>query len=167
LFEEVGVGSELKFRGPQGVFTLPEGLDRDLYLICTGTGIAPFRAMAHHILNHHIAHQHIYLIFGTRTFKDALYRAELQQLQQDIGSFTFIPVFSREEPGEGYETGYVHEAYEKIIEQKKLFNPTTGQIENSPAFFFLCGWKNMIDEARHRIEQAGYDRKSVHLELYG
>lgn len=167
LFEEVSVGSQLTFRGPQGIFTLPPGIDRDLYLICTGTGIAPFRAMAHHILNHHIPHQHIYLVFGTRTFADALYREELEALQQDIGSFTYIPIFSREEKGEGYETGYVHEAYEKLIQQKKLSNFTTGQSEPNPAFFFLCGWKNMIDEARHRIEQAGYDRKAIHLELYG
>ncbi len=43
LFKEVKEGSELILRGPQGVFTLPENLDKDLFLICTGTGIAPFR----------------------------------------------------------------------------------------------------------------------------
>src|ERR1700749_2439615 len=41
LFNEVKEGSELTVRGPQGVFTLPEPLDRDLVLICRGTGIAP------------------------------------------------------------------------------------------------------------------------------
>src|ERR1700704_5089682 len=46
LFNEVKVGSELTLRGPQGVFTLPEQIDRDLFFICTGTGIAPFRSMA-------------------------------------------------------------------------------------------------------------------------
>ena len=43
------VGSELTLRGPQGVFVLPEVIDRDLFLICTGTGVAPFRSMVHHI----------------------------------------------------------------------------------------------------------------------
>ena len=45
LFNEVTVGSELTFRGAQGVFTLPENIDKDLFFICTGTGIAPFRSM--------------------------------------------------------------------------------------------------------------------------
>jgi ferredoxin-NADP reductase len=36
-----------------------------------------------------------------------------------------------------------------------------------PANFYLCGWKNMIDEARQRIQEMGYDKKAIHLELYG
>ena len=63
LFQQVGVGSEIILRGPQGVFVLPEKIDRDLFFICTGTGIAPFRSMAHHIFNHNIPHKEIYLIF--------------------------------------------------------------------------------------------------------
>jgi ferredoxin-NADP reductase len=31
----------------------------------------------------------------------------------------------------------------------------------------LCGWKNMIDEAKKRIVELGYDRKCIHQELYG
>src|ERR1700730_12992217 len=39
LFNEVSVGSELTLRGPQGVFVLPEKIEKDLFFICTGTGI--------------------------------------------------------------------------------------------------------------------------------
>ncbi|RYY66054.1 MAG: FAD-dependent oxidoreductase, partial [Chitinophagaceae bacterium] len=66
LFHEVTIGSELTLRGPQGVFTLPAELDKDLYFICTGTGIAPFRSMLHHIERHNIPHKGLHLIFGTR-----------------------------------------------------------------------------------------------------
>ena len=52
LFNDVKEGTELTVRGPQGVFVLPKVIDRDLFFICTGTGIAPFRAMAHHLINH-------------------------------------------------------------------------------------------------------------------
>ena len=69
LFHEAKVGSALTLRGPLGVFTLPENIDRDLYFICTGTGIAPFRSMLHHIKDHQLPHRDIYLIFGTRTKK--------------------------------------------------------------------------------------------------
>ena len=33
--------------------------------------------------------------------------------------------------------------------------------------FFLCGWKEMINEARQRIQNMGIDKKSIHFELYG
>jgi CDP-4-dehydro-6-deoxyglucose reductase len=62
-------------------------------------------------------------------------------------------VLSRED-WEG-EKGYVHQVYERLA--------SAGQ----PADFFLCGWKNMIDEAKRRIQELGYDRKSIHQEIYG
>ncbi|WP_431213315.1 hypothetical protein ACQ86N_48310 [Puia sp. P3] len=74
------MGSELTLRGPQGIFTLPEVIEKDLFFICTGTGVAPFRAMSHHILNHNIPHRDIYLIFGCRNFCDCLYQKELADL---------------------------------------------------------------------------------------
>src|SRR5919112_4957008 len=87
LFQEVSVGSSLTLRGPQGVFTLPQPIEKDLYFICTGTGIAPFRSMLHHISRHHIPHKNIYLIFGTRTQRDLLYAREMQELQKEVPSF--------------------------------------------------------------------------------
>jgi CDP-4-dehydro-6-deoxyglucose reductase len=154
LFNEVNVGSELTFRGPQGVFILKEDdLQKDIFLICTGTGIAPFRSMVHHIKNHNIPHKNIYLLFGTRTQKDLLYFPELTQLQKDLPGFYYIPTLSREE-WEG-RRGYVHSVYEELCAGKQ------------PASFFLCGWKNMIDEAKKRIMEMGYDRKAIHQELYG
>src|ERR1700748_3365754 len=86
LFNEVKVGSELILRGPQGIFTLPEVIEKDLFFICTGTGIAPFRSMAHHLLNCNIAHREIYLIFGCRQFGDCLYRQELTDLAAKLPS---------------------------------------------------------------------------------
>jgi ferredoxin-NADP reductase len=161
LFNEVKVGSELILRGPQGIFTLPAPIEKDLFFICTGTGIAPFRSMSHHILNYNIAHRDIYLIFGCRHFEDCLYRQELTELAAKIPAFHYIPTFSREkaDPADPLlRTGYVHAIYEELCRKD-------GNLR--PANFFLCGWKNMIDEAKQRIQALGYDRKSIHQELYG
>ena len=57
LFNEVKVGSELVFRGPQGVFVLPENIEKDIFFICTGTGIAPFRSMLNFIKLHAVSHK--------------------------------------------------------------------------------------------------------------
>jgi ferredoxin-NADP reductase len=158
LFNEAKEGSQILLRGPQGVFTLPQILDKDLFLICTGTGIAPFRSMVHYIHKHNIDHKNIYLIFGCRKDEDALYGSELEELEKHLSSFFYLPAFSREVSAPGKRTGYVHSVYEEILLQGK---PKPG------AKFFLCGWKNMIDEAKQRIMAIGYDRKDIHLELYG
>ena len=166
LFNQTDVGSELSFRGPTGVFVLPETIDRDLFLVCTGTGVAPFRSMVHHIRNHNIPHQNIYLIFGCRTFGDCLYANELRQLQDELPNYKYIPTYSREKEGNGeYRTGYVHAIYEELCNN----NCEPGQVPKvlKPSYFYLCGWKNMIDEAKQRILALGYDKKSIHLELYG
>ena len=153
MFEKLSVGSEVSFRGPQGVFTLKEPLDKDIFMICTGTGIAPFRSMMHHIKNNNIGHQDIHLVFGCRTKETLLYYEEMKELQEAIPGFHYIPTISREE-WEGH-TGYVHAIYESLCKERNAAN------------FFLCGWKGMIDEAKKRITDMGYDRKEIHQEIYG
>lgn len=160
LFNEIKEGSELTLRGPQGVFTLPENLDDDFYLICTGTGIAPFRSMVHHIRLHNIPHSNINLIFGTRTQKDLLYVNELKQLETEMPNFHFYPTLSREQ-WDGC-CGYVHAIYENMVRNKM-----NGHAEPPPAHFYLCGWKAMIDEAKQKIQELGYSKKAIHQELYG
>jgi ferredoxin-NADP reductase len=167
LFNEINVGSELILRGPQGVFVLPEQIDRDVFLICTGTGVAPFRSMAHHLVNHGISHQEIFLIFGCRKFHDCLYGKELKALEEKDPNFHYIPTFSREEPKDPLiKTGYVHKIYEEICREATISNNGDGKALK-PAYFYLCGWKNMIDEAKQRILSMGYDKKSIRQELYG
>ncbi len=160
LFNEIKEGSELTLRGPQGVFTLPDPIEKDLYFICTGTGIAPFRSMVHHIKRHGVPHQNINLIFGTRTKEDLLYLDEMRRLETEVEGFHYIPTLSREQ-WDGC-CGYVHAIYENLVHQK--MNGDTGL---PPANFYLCGWKVMIDEAKQRIQGLGYDKKAIHLELYG
>jgi len=154
IFKEIKEGSEFTLRGPQGVFTLSdEDRDSDLIMICTGTGIAPFRSMIKYIRTHNLPHKKIDLIFGTRTKADLLYPDEMRELEQALPNFTYHPTLSRED-WDGHK-GYVHNIYESLCADKPSKK------------FLLCGWKVMIDEAKQRIQAMGYDRKSIHQELYG
>jgi len=82
-----------------------------------------------------------------------LYYDEFKQLEKELEGFHYHPVLSREE-WEGHK-GYVHAVYEELCANKQ------------PANFYLCGWKAMVDEAKQRIVALGYDKKEIHLELYG
>lgn len=153
LFKHVQVGDTMVYRGPSGVFTIPEKFDTDYFLVCTGTGIAPFRSMLHHIYNHQIPTQHIYLVYGTRTRTDILYYKEMSEFQHLIPNFQYVPVLSRETWAG--RSGYVHDAYKALC------------INNPNAQFMLCGWKNMVDEARNTLHELGYGKDQVQFELYG
>lgn len=157
LFDVATTGTEFPVRGPLGHFTLPDSITTDLYMICTGTGIAPFRSMVQHIHQNNISHKEIFLIYGTRKYSDGLYLEEFFDLKGKLPGFHYMPTFSREEDVRaGTSKGYVHAVYEQLMQDRK-----------DPAEFYLCGWKDMINEARQRIQGLGVDRKSIHFELYG
>ncbi len=153
IFDQINEGSIVTLRGPQGVFVLPNLTEKDLYFICTGTGIAPFRSMLQYIQLHNLPHKQLHLIFGTRTEADLLYTDEMRELEQSMPGFNYHPTLSRQTwPG---ATGYVHPIYEELCKDKK------------PSLFMLCGWRAMIDEAKERILKMGYDKKDIVMELYG
>lgn len=153
LFKSINVGDELLFRGPSGVFTLPDTLEHDYFMICTGTGIAPFRSMITDIWYNKKNSGNLYLIFGTRTRQDLLYHEELSQLSDQFEHFQYLPTLSREQWSG--RSGYVHDIYRELASNKP------------DAHFLLCGWKNMIDEARKNLAEMGYDKSAIHFELYG
>lgn len=156
LFEEVKVGDTLKFKGPDGGFVLPKNLENEIIMICTGTGIAPFRSMLAQVRNHQLDFYKIHLIFGTRNSAGILYREEMEQMAREYPNFTYDVALSREKL-DGFHHGYVHDVYMKSYH------------EVSPMrHFYLCGWSQMIDEAvANIILKMGYDKSQVHYELYG
>ncbi len=151
--EKCKVGTELKFRGPLGVFNLPKDLSMPHYFICTGTGVAPFRSMIKYIHANNIPYKELNLIFGTRTKADILYHDELQALSQEMDNFNYHIALSREEWNG--KKGYVHALYQSLAPR------------NESVQFMLCGWRPMIDQARKELIALNYDKKQIHFELYG
>ena len=79
LFESVNEGSELRFKGPEGGFVLPDVIEKDLVFICTGTGIAPFRAFMQQRAADEAPGKN-WLFFGNPHFtEDFLYQVEWQR----------------------------------------------------------------------------------------
>ena len=158
LFNEVEVGTTILMRGPQGVFVLPKAITTDLYFICTGTGVAPFRSMLLDIHHKKIPHLQMHLLFGCRKYTDSLYGAEFENLEAAEAHFYYHPSFSREtEMREGANLGYVHETYKRLL--------ASGA--SKEAHFYICGWKNMVDEARATLTELGIPKTQIHFELYG
>lgn len=156
LFDEVKIGSSIKFKGPDGNFVLPDPIENDLVFVCTGTGVAPFHSMIFDVFHQKKPHRGIHLIFGTRTADGILYQREFEELAQKMPGFRYSIALSRE-GNKQFHHGYVHGIYLKNYDEKR-----------PDITFYLCGWTQMVDEAvANLIVKMGYDRTQVKYELYG
>lgn len=147
------IGDFLKISSPQGRFILPEPLtEQSICFICTGTGVAPFRTMIKDLLTSKNFNHPIDLFFGGRYQHDLLYKSEFESLSKSFPNFKYYPCLSRENGS--YLNGYVHEHYLPKYSHK----PDT--------LFYICGWSNMVKEARDNLKNIGYTRKEIKIELY-
>lgn len=156
LFNTLRIGEQIRFKGPDGAFVLPDPVEKDLVMICTGTGVAPFRSMLIDLHKNKKKHKNIHLIFGTRYQSGILYRDEFEKLEKEMPGFKYTITLSRDENWEGLK-GYVHQVY---LEDYKTVRPDV--------HFYICGWTNMIDDAvANLLLKLGYDKSQVLYELYG
>jgi CDP-4-dehydro-6-deoxyglucose reductase len=147
-------GDRLHITGPFGTFHLREPIDRPIYFVATGTGVAPFRSMIHDLLERRHVRMAMTLIFGVRTPHDILYTADFDGWQRKHDNFTFIPTLSRPPEGWTGAVGYVQQTCERILRPWR------------EADIYVCGVRKMVDDVRGRLKEWGYDRKVVHYERY-
>jgi len=157
LFKEANIGDEFVYKGPMGIFTLPDNLmDRDVYLVSTGSGISPFRSMINYIYENKVPFKSIKLFFGTRTESDLLYRDELEKIQNELPNFEYIPSLSQESK-QGFKEGHVHEHYLKLIDES-----------SEKPWVYFCGWDRMISEGRFHLDERGFEMtKDIRVEIFG
>lgn len=155
LFKDIKEGSVLQVSPAQGRFVLNETIDTDVCFIATGTGVAPLRSMVKYIYDNNLPHKNLHLVFGNRTQQDILYRSEFEQLASKHSDFHFHPVLSRDESADWHGAkGYVHPIYKQLFADVR------------PATFYICGWSNMVREAKNSLKEMGYGRKQINFELY-
>jgi ferredoxin--NADP+ reductase len=159
--------------GPKvsGMFTfdqVPE--DKNVVMIATGTGLAPYMSMltTHLMCN---SARRIAILHGARNSWDLGYRAELLNLQHLCHNFTYIATISRpaneSTPWTG-RVGYVQELWTSgTVADAWGFQPTP---ENT--HIFLCGSPGMIDQTSAMLCEEGYREHSrkqpgqIHVERY-
>jgi NAD(P)H-flavin reductase len=155
LFKEAKIGDEFVYRGPMGIFTLPETIDRDIFFVSTGSGISPFRSMVNYIAENGVPTQNVKLFFGTRRQEDICYWEEMKLIESLVPNFEFIPTLSQEE-WKG-KTGYVHEHYLSLIDDMK----------DKPLVYY-CGWDRMVREGREHLAKRGFEMtRDIRVEIFG
>lgn len=145
-------GDEVDFKGPYGTFVLRKP-PSDSIFVATGTGIAPFRSMLHASLHGH-PESRFTLIFGVRHKEGLLYHDELRGLARDHANFDYRPTLTR--PDENWHglTGRVQQHTLHTLGTRRDMD------------VYICGLREMVDDLRTRLRDAGLDRKRIVYEKY-
>jgi len=96
VMAKLPVGTDLKFEGPMGSFTLHKNPSKAAVFLAGGIGITPFRSILRQA-NHEKSPLLLYLFYSNRRPEDAAFLDELQELSKANSRFIFIPSMSEME----------------------------------------------------------------------
>jgi ferredoxin-NADP reductase len=145
-------GGEIDFKGPYGAFILRRPVS-DSILVATGTGIAPFRSILRGKVAEH-GERNFSLIFGVRHESGLLYHSEWIELARTASNFDYQPTLTRPTHTWTGLAGRVHEHVLRTLGDRRDVD------------IYICGLREMVDELRARLKEAGVDRKRLIYEKY-
>ena len=140
-------GTAVTLKGPFGMCFRREDRPGPMILVGGGSGMSPLWA----ILKDHIEsgeQRPIRFFYGARTRKDLFFLDEFAAVAAKLSDFEFIPVLSQatdEDAWQG-ETGFVHEAVERILREQAL----PGELDA-----YTCGPPPMIDAVLPVLQRLG------------
>ncbi len=156
---------------PTGMFTLSKvPADKHIYLVGTGTGLAPYMSMLRSEVECGGAQQ-VIVLHGARYSYDLAYRTELMTLSRVCRNIHYYPVISRAQDDPTWRglTGYLQD----VLLAGQIEEKTGVPVRPEQAHVFLCGNPAMIDAAKEKlIHERGYtpdEKKTIgtlHLEEY-
>ena len=150
---QMNPGDEVEMKGPYGAFLWRKPVG-DSLLVATGTGIAPFRSMLLAHFDGKPGPEQITLVFGARHEHTLLYREDFERLAREHENFRFWPTLSQPGPGWTGRTGRVQAHLIEAIGERRDID------------VYICGLREMVDDVRTRLKDAGFDRKRLIFEKY-
>jgi propane monooxygenase reductase subunit len=152
----ITVGQEMEAKGPYGVFRLHEKSNNDIICIGGGSGMAPLWSLLNNMAERGIKRKATYY-YGARTRKDLFYLDHLQQLQERLPGFRFVPALSMataEDEWNG-ETGLITEVLDRNLE-----------VGQSGIQAYLCGPPPMIDAAIPVLVRKGISEDRIFFDKF-
>ena len=168
---EIGTGDRLWMdSAAKGEFSLdlaPPG--KDLVMISTGTGLAPFLSMLR-TYGGQGRWRRFVLINGARYAADLGYRAEMEAFVRADPTVRYVPLATREPEGSAWtglrgrvQTALAPATYERLV---------GAPLDPAECHVFLCGNPQMIDDVQQLLETRGFvtdsrtQKGNIHFERY-
>lgn len=155
--KEFSLGTELKFEGPSGSFTLHNNQSIPAVYLTGGIGITPVRSIVMHAAKEK-KEQHIFLFYSNHKPEDAAFLDELKAVEGKNPNYKFIPTMTALEQSKNEwhgEVGYINkEMLEKYI--KDLAKP----------IYYISGPAAMVAAMRQMLNEAGVDDDNIRTEEF-
>lgn len=154
--QHLQVGDELYLEKiPYGFLTLARyqlPLPKDLWLLATGTGLAPFISMLQDFETWS-KYEKINLVYSVRTESELAYVDRIQAITQLFGEghtgFKFIPVVTRD------PNAALHDRLPILIENGELEKAADLKFNADTTHVMLCGNPQMVDDTKAALKARG------------
>ena len=154
---QIKIGDEIEAVGPLGGFTIQKkSMNKPIVLISTGTGITPFRSMAHHFLENNFKNK-LLVLTGYRHGKNCLYENEFKILQSKYDNFSYHRILSRPESEEENQTTHQEIGHVQKLVEKYLIDD---------ADYYICGLKEMVLSVKELLLEKGIPNENIFFERY-
>lgn len=158
--QHLQIGDELLLNTmPFGFLTLAryqQPLPKELWLLATGTGLAPFLSMLQDMQTWQ-DYDHIILAYSARTLEELAYTDKIRQLQEDFGSLVdnpaqliFIPIVTRESVD-----GALTERLPKLLLEGTLQQKAGIALDVDSTHVMVCGNPEMVDDTKEALKTLG------------
>lgn len=154
--QHLKVGDELYLEKiPYGYLTLAryqQPLPHDLWLLATGTGLAPFLSMLQDF-DTWSKYQKINLVYSVRTAAELAYVDRIQEIAETFGEghngFKFIPIITRD------PSAPLHDRLPILIENGELEKSAGLELNPATSHVMLCGNPQMVDDTKEALKRRG------------
>ena len=140
---------------PYGFLTLARyqlPLPQDLWLLATGTGLAPFVSMLQDFETWS-KYQQIHLVYSVRTEAELAYVERIQEIAQSFGEghtgFKFVPIITRD------PHAALHDRLPILIENGALEQAVGCQLNPASSHVMLCGNPQMVEDTKEALKARG------------
>lgn len=127
-------------------------LAHDLWLLATGTGLAPFLSMLQDFETW-TKYQHIHLIYSVRSTAELAYVDRIQEIAESFGEghtgFKFIPIITRD------PNATLHDRLPVLIENGELEKVVGLSLNPATSHVMLCGNPQMVEDTKDALKQRG------------
>ena len=143
--------------------------DKDLVMISTGTGIAPFLSMLRTYGGQN-RWRRLVMINGVRYASDFAYQAELEAAVLADPSVIYIPLTTREPEGSSWSG--LRGRVQTVLEPEMYRRLVGAPLDPAHCHVFLCGNPDMIDTVEQLLGARGFVTDSrtgpgnIHFERY-
>ncbi|AWA48697.1 MAG: ferredoxin--NADP(+) reductase [Acinetobacter sp. GWC1_38_13] len=127
-------------------------LAHDLWLLATGTGLAPFLSMLQDFETW-TKYQHIHLIYSVRSTAELAYVDRIQEIAESFGEghtgFKFVPIITRD------PNATLHDRLPVLIENGELEKVVGLSLNPATSHVMLCGNPQMVEDTKDALKQRG------------